>query len=259
MNTFQIQNFCNLNEVRNNFKKMEIEKLMGTIDKKELSEFISIKGESSEKEVLKKILSRLCSLENVDYELVKKVAIELKKEGVSLKEALFSSLEVMSPKIQVIELLVSLGADVNARHPIDDGTALTSACFHEYPSKEVVSLLLSKKANKEMREKYGRNCLHLICEPENLLVEKIRNEADWKEYTGKRRVEEHLDIVKMLSDKKLVNSRGWHGRSALHFAAEFNRIETAKIVIKLGGLTNAKDKYKQTPLHVKRQTTKICL
>jgi len=131
-------------------------------------------------------------------------------------------------KTELVRLLLQNGAkesiDAQDRH---GQTALMEALY--MPNIEIVKLLLENGADIDKLDQYGCNALMLaVCNPEiiELLIQKI----DLQDLYNK------------------INTVNLFGKTALIYAAEFNQIETARILLDTRKIIDQYDRKSKTAL-----------
>ncbi|XP_030623411.1 transient receptor potential cation channel subfamily A member 1b [Chanos chanos] len=167
--------------------------------------------------------------------------------------------------VELAEYLVSKGADINC---IDckglSPLLLATSCG----AWACVTFLLSKGANFNIKDKSGRNFLHLATFqpkglkniPENILQSNAVRELFCDEdsegctplhYACKLGI--HDSVKNMLGLNICLNRKSKQKKSALHFAAEYGRINTCHRLlesIRDSKLLNEEDEKGLTPLHL---------
>jgi len=139
-------------------------------------------------------------------------------------------------KTEVAELLIRMGADVNAKNV--DGLVHIgfSTPLHEAANAEVAELLIRKGADVNARDRGQGTPLHEAA------------------HQGRTKVAELL--IRMGAD---VNARDKYQDTPLHIAADHDQIEVAELLINNGADVNARDNNQSTPLHyaAKNGKTKV--
>ena len=144
---------------------------------------------------------------------------EDEKRRAELEEELIGKL-----KMDMLELLINSGADVNLRVD-DDITPLYVAM--DFSPTCVFKLLLDEGANHNLKDEYGRS----------MLAEAVSE--GW------------TDIVELLLEHDVrVNTKDIHGQTPLHEAVWGRHKEIAKLLIAKGIDVDSTDKNGDTPLHV---------
>jgi ankyrin repeat protein len=130
----------------------------------------------------------------------------------------------------VVQLLLSRGADVNARDK-DQATPLLSASFHL--RSKVAKELLQNGADVSAVDIHGRNALHLISQNPN------PDKGDYEGSLG----------ISLLERGVNMNGRDNEDRTPLHFACYHGQIDVAEALLDCGAQANAADIQGHTPLH----------
>jgi len=127
-------------------------------------------------------------------------------------------------KIKAVKLLISKGADVNARDYLGS-TPLHGTIL--WGSVDVIKLLLESGANPNLQDEFGSILLHEVI------------------------ADDFPDIVKLFLDYGAdVNMVDAYGQTPLHEAAWNDRKEMIDIIITKGADINMSDRNGDTPLHV---------
>ena len=161
------------------------------------------------------------------------------------------------PRIDMAEILLAKGADVNA----EDSQSMTP--LHLAASKgdtALVTLLLEKGANVNAQDDSGRTPLHwvaLSCSTETaeVLVEKgakvsaadEHGNTPLHEAAHQRRTKALEALLEKGAD---VNVRGELGRTPLHEAAHQRCTKALEALLEKGADVNARGELGRTPLHV---------
>ncbi|MDD5218439.1 MAG: ankyrin repeat domain-containing protein [Candidatus Omnitrophica bacterium] len=127
----------------------------------------------------------------------------------------------MSKKIEIVNQLIGAGADVNARMD-DDGR---SALF--FVTRPIAEVLVPAGADVNLKSNSGMTAVQ------------------WLAYSNA-----HPEIEYLISQGADVNYQdSKDGKSALHIAANWGYVDTAKVLLVHGADVNQKDKDGWTPLH----------
>ncbi|XP_004602631.2 transient receptor potential cation channel subfamily A member 1 [Sorex araneus] len=166
---------------------------------------------------------------------------------------------------ELAEYLISMGADINAidcegRSPLL--LATTSASWN------VVNLLLSKGAQVDIKDNFGRNFLHMIVQqphglknlqPEFMQMQHIKELVMDEDFEGCTplhyacRQGIPFSVSNLLCYNVSINSKSKDKKSPLHFAASYGRINTCQRLlqdISDTRLLNEGDLHGMTPLHL---------
>uniref|UniRef100_A0A6Q2X2C9 Ion transport domain-containing protein n=1 Tax=Esox lucius TaxID=8010 RepID=A0A6Q2X2C9_ESOLU len=168
----------------------------------------------------------------------------------------------MFDNCELIEYLISKGADINVTDCKSHTPLLLATSCSAW---KTVELLLSHGANLKMKDKYGCNFLHLaVLQPKGLnnlpsehsnvreLLSAEDNEGCTPlHYACRLGIPESVE--NMLSLNVSPEQKSNQNKSALHFAAEYGRINTCLRLLE--GLTNPRllnegDEKGRTPLHL---------
>ncbi|KAK6302662.1 hypothetical protein J4Q44_G00270170 [Coregonus suidteri] len=167
--------------------------------------------------------------------------------------------------VELAEYLISKGADINS---IDckghTPLLLATSCS----AWKTVSLLLTHEANLKIKDKHGCNFLHLAIlqpkglknlSPEFLKCSSVRELLDAEDNEGCTpmhyacRLGIPESVKNMLRLKVSLDQKSKHKKSALHFAAEYGRINTCHRLLESmtsTRLLNEGDERGMTPLHL---------
>ncbi|UCE41429.1 MAG: ankyrin repeat domain-containing protein [Candidatus Aminicenantes bacterium] len=157
--------------------------------------------------------------------------------------------------INIVEYLLSKGADVNARNN-DNQTPLLHAAY--YGKAPIVKLLLEKGADFNERDRYGRSVLHYPVrggykDVVEILVSKGMDITikDGMGVSPLRFAIEggHAGIMEVFVASKALDVGGDIGKMALHLAAKQGQKEIADLLIAKGATTATKDNREATLLH----------
>uniref|UniRef100_A0A0N5A9Z5 Delta-like protein n=1 Tax=Syphacia muris TaxID=451379 RepID=A0A0N5A9Z5_9BILA len=170
-----------------------------------------------------------------------------------------------------IRSLLEAGADINLCD--DDGTtplmlAIKTAKFH------IVDLLLANGANSGLADNCGRTALHhaVALEMPEIVEALLKtavdiNAADCNNQTAliySARFAFNSVIAKALlkaeADPTCVGNKlspKYNGRTALHYAAQYNNLDVIKTLVENGADINAQDQKEQTPLFLAAMEGKV--
>ncbi|MHC4694485.1 MAG: ankyrin repeat domain-containing protein [Planctomycetota bacterium] len=160
--------------------------------------------------------------------------------------------------IEIVELLIAAGADVNAKcysEKADSWTPLFFACVHE--NTKAVELLTAKRAKIHVRSESGSTPMHYVPNAEiaQILIDNRAN-IHYKNKDGYSPLHNavkagRMDVVKLLIDKRAyVTTINFQGTSLLHEAAVTNQKEMVELLVAEGVNVNAKDRAGMTPARV---------
>ncbi len=134
-----------------------------------------------------------------------------------------------SKQIQIAELLIAYGANIDKRYP-QNSTPLHSALWRG--SNDIARLFINKGADIEVATDSGETPLHHACHSTNPDVE----------------------IVEFLIDKGAdINVKDNCGKTPLHHAAACGNREIVQLLIEKGANVNAKDNEDKKPMQVLEQ------
>ncbi|XP_064189153.1 transient receptor potential cation channel subfamily A member 1b [Anguilla rostrata] len=170
--------------------------------------------------------------------------------------------------VELVEYLISQGADINHIDCKGHTPLLLATSCGAWRSVEA---LLSRGANIQIKDKAGRNFLHLAVLqpkglknlPENVLeldsVRELLSDEDWDGCTPLHyacRMGIAASVQNMLGLKVSPGRKSKDKKSALHFAAQFGRINTCERLLEsmsVSKLLNEGDENGMTPLHLASQ------
>ena len=157
--------------------------------------------------------------------------------------------------IEIVEYLLSKGADINARNSANQNPLLYAAYNGRAP---MVRLLLDKGADFKQPDRYGRTILHYpVREGHRDVVEILVKKGmdimveDGMAVSPLRYAVEggHADIIDVFAASKVLDVKGNTGRIALHLAAAQGQKDIVDLLIKKGASTRTKDDMGATLLH----------
>ena len=126
-----------------------------------------------------------------------------------------------SGKMEAVEMLVTNGADVNLADEAG-WTPLSTACYEGHAT--IVEYLISSGANIHAITCQNATCLLLAVHSPDILDFLISQGSD-------------------------VHARDTLGRTALHYAAEWSRLNAVKVLLEHNADVNIQDDIGNTPLH----------
>ena len=151
----------------------------------------------------------------------------------------------------IVELLISKGADVNAKDKEDGKTPLAMA-----KDKDIAGLLISRGADVNSKGRMGMTPLHWASQADRkdvveLLISKganvnakLKNDGWTPLHFASMNV--NKDVAELLISKGAdVNTKG----SPLHWASSYGNKDVAELLISKGADVNARDYSGKTPLH----------
>ena len=165
-------------------------------------------------------------------------------------------LSVREGNIEIVEFLISQGAEVN----IKDSLGVTPLQVAARAGRlEIVEYLLSKGAKVGVKDHTGITPLHDAVIKEHIQIVKILvshganiNTADSGNQTALHDaiMLKNIEISDFLLTKGAnVNTKNDQGRSPLHDAANSGNLSLVKELVDRGAGVNTKDKYEGLPLH----------
>jgi pectate lyase len=151
----------------------------------------------------------------------------------------------------IVELLLSKGADVKARGGWRDDTPMHYAAALRY-GKDIIELLLAKGADINAMNGYGDTPLQYAAYNDlkdiiELLLQKGATIANLHVASYMRDLEKMEAFIKEGTDMNALDS---HGYASLHYAARNNQKEAVELLISKGADVNVKNWSVQTPLDV---------
>ena len=156
-----------------------------------------------------------------------------------------------------VQLLVDLGANVNALNKEGQTPLHYSAAAGEKGSSELCEILLKRGAKVNAIDKYGQQPLHLACEngdaETGCLL--LSHGADV------RAIDHAGDTPLLLMSQHTMPSQNevdTQGNHALHIACRDGTSTAVQLLVDLGADTNAMNKLGQTPLHTAAAGKKAC-
>ena len=168
-----------------------------------------------------------------------------------------------STMLDLIDTLVSKGADLNAVNTSNGETALHMAVRNGL--YEICEKLINYGADITISDKHGRNILHTACGSNHYAIikllflkfgDKIDIDAKTNDLLGESALicasRNHFnDIIKLLiSYNVTINSTDNNGQSALHWCAKVNNCQGAILLLENGANINLQDENEKTPLSV---------
>ena len=147
--------------------------------------------------------------------------------------------------VELAELLIAKGADVNARDEFGM-TPLHHAARQGY--KKVAALLIDKRADVNAQAMKGGTPLHKVAEAMSRKSEErdIEMERMKPEFAG-----DHAGTAALLIEKGAkVNARNEYKETPLHAAAGEGYCDVGEVLISNGADVNAKDRQGDTPLSI---------
>jgi ankyrin repeat protein/L-ascorbate metabolism protein UlaG (beta-lactamase superfamily) len=157
--------------------------------------------------------------------------------------------------IEIVEYLLSKGADIDARNNADQNPLLYAAYNGKVP---IVSLLLDKGADFKQLDRYGRTVLHYpVREGHKDVVEilvKKRMSITIEDGMGVTPLRFAIaggrtEIIKVFIDSEALDVGSDTGRMALHLAASLGQKEIVDLLITKRASPSTKDDMDATLLH----------
>jgi ankyrin repeat protein len=177
----------------------------------------------------------------------------------SLSNASVLHYAMLGRKKDLVEFLISHGADVNAK---DDSNSTPLHTAAKIGQQDLVKLLIANRANTNARDSSGSTPLHKAASTGQIEIVKffIANGVDVDSTDNNGSTPLHLasagdkkdkDIAKLLiGEKANVNAKDNDGKTPLHRATESSRIEVIQLLIANGAETDSADNNGSTPLHL---------
>ena len=160
--------------------------------------------------------------------------------------------------LDLVEILLNLGVDVNLRNSEDDETPLAAALI--WGNIEVFHYLIERGANVHYRDKKGWTLLHTAAQYGHLdIVRLLLNLGIGVQVRGPFQVTPlmlasfngHVEVPRFLIDHKAdVTSADDKGRTALHSASQCGHVDVVQLLLDHGADVNVRDMDLWTPLHV---------
>ncbi|KAJ8673226.1 hypothetical protein QAD02_004488 [Eretmocerus hayati] len=135
---------------------------------------------------------------------------------------------VLLGDLGIVKLLLSRGASVNAMYSNDTPLTLAAKCG----KYDIVESLLLAKGLKNRYSSEKMSHFHIAC---------MRNQVD---------VAKKLVSIGNINDAVDTGSEYWPGFTALHFAVQFQCLETVELLLSAGANITLQEKTSLTPLHL---------
>lgn len=160
-------------------------------------------------------------------------------------------------KLDVLELLVGLGADINAQNNVGN-TALINAVLREH--QDVIEWAMDHGANINTSNKAGLSALHFAASLGNVHLVRLLVDlgANTSAITNQQNsvlmnavMNNKLGVVQWLVSNgamKSINRQNEEGRTPLHVAASKGNLEIVKLLAGLGADLEIKNNHGNTPL-----------
>ncbi|WP_264329360.1 ankyrin repeat domain-containing protein [Wolbachia endosymbiont (group A) of Andrena hattorfiana] len=206
-------------------------------------------------------------VENDDYKAIKNLLAYIKKkhqdklsEIVNAKDGCDIAplhLAAGNGKLDIVKYLINKGASIDSRD-----------CFYQTPlywaaksgELDMVKYLVNKGASVDIEDSYGRTALYWAVENENFyiaeyLIKEKGIDVSARYSNGKTMLHEairfaKLDAVRYLIGKGIdIDIKDGYGGAPLHWAAIRGKIDMVRYFIEQGADVNAKDNDDLTSLH----------
>ncbi|RSL87145.1 hypothetical protein CDV31_016307 [Fusarium ambrosium] len=185
-----------------------------------------------------------------DCALLEEMA-ERKSHGSTVVSGLRSA--VNSGYRERVLALLDSGADIDAEDLIGDSTALTHAAW--LGREDLVELLLENGADPNRRMRHGRTALHIAAGDGYSSIVKmlVENGADvdakvhgWTPMLLAAKAWRFQIPDYLIERGANVNATDYHGRRALHWAAQHGAVTLARLLLQRGADIEAKDRWGKT-------------
>ncbi|XP_059139290.1 serine/threonine-protein phosphatase 6 regulatory ankyrin repeat subunit C-like [Physella acuta] len=175
--------------------------------------------------IIRILIEKYCDFNIVHFSKNKALQVACSGDRVELINVLLvgAKMEAVSCSyVEIVELLVSSGADVNLVD--EDGSSLLIKAVQS-KQMEIVNFLIEKKVNIDQADDSQSTALHYACRSNN------------------------LEIVKLLVNAG-AKVEGYNNESSTPFseACKISNIDMMKLLINAGSDINCVDKYQRTPL-----------
>jgi ankyrin repeat protein len=136
----------------------------------------------------------------------------------------------LESKINIISQLIEKGITIDA--PIKCGNRAIHYICHDFPNKELVNLLIKKKANLDIINDDKESALHLLCQ----------------NYEANKETDV-LDVMNLLLQcSTSMNNLNANGDTPLHISAKTNQMELVRILLLFGANPDVRNKEGRRPV-----------